>query len=122
MAAYSKPGDVLPAETIERLETLGRLPSTMQPDDPLTCLDRAFFLHTMPNSEIRNEWRQGIGAWDAVGKYLKFQPGLVRLAEDLVRQLLDVKWDEPVPLVCLIRAKLFEADLEVPRCAHPKDR
>jgi hypothetical protein len=79
---------------------LGLKPSTMVPNDPFGCIHRAYYLHMNPEIEdVHDDWRNGIGAWDEVGRYLKFQPGLVRMAEDLTRSLLDVKAGEQIPAV-----------------------
>lgn len=98
--AYSKPTDTLPADVIARMEELKLPPSTMSPDDPLGCVNRLYYAHMNPGEDdVHDDWRRGVGAWEEVGKYLKFQPGFERLAGDLLRGLMGVKEGIEVPPV-----------------------
>lgn len=75
-------------------------PSTMRPDDPLGCIHHAYSLHLQPeDQDIHDDWRGGVGAWAEAGKYMKFQPGLIRLAEDLLRFSLGLKVGDDIPPV-----------------------
>jgi hypothetical protein len=58
------------------------------------------------SSEVRDNDRSGIGAWEEVSRYLKFQPGLEVLALDLLRGLMGLGVRETVPPVSLNIAEL----------------
>lgn len=103
IAAYSKPGDRLPPSVLAKMKAHGLEPSQMKPDEQINCLDHAFALYVDPNSGHAAEWAAGEGVWKAVGRWVKFQPGLVRIAEDLLRHLFGIDWSQPVPPVSLIR-------------------
>lgn len=98
--SFSRPGDTLPPDSISRLEELDRAPSSMQPENQITCVDRTYFLHSDPEHyDVLDNWRDGVGVWKEVGKYIRFQPALERIAMDLLRFLMGLKWDEEVPPV-----------------------
>lgn len=68
------------------------------PRDRLACMDSTYYaLRDPERNDIGREWRQGIGAWQAVGQYMHFQPGLVRMARDLMREMWGLKWGDEVP-------------------------
>jgi hypothetical protein len=55
-------------------------------------------------SDLHDEWRRGRGTWDKVGRYMRFQPGLSRMAQDYAREMFGVGWDEEVPPVSVLSA------------------
>jgi hypothetical protein len=68
------------------------------PDPRLACLDLVYFYHVEPKRfGIIDEWRAGQGVWQAVGKHMRFQPGLVRLAEGYLRHAFGVAQGQPIP-------------------------
>ena len=40
-----------------------------------------------------------MGTWRAVGRYMRFQPGLVKMSEDYLRDVWGLGWDEDIPPV-----------------------
>lgn len=100
ISAFSDPTDTLPLSTIARLSELDMPPSDMAPDDPIGCVTELYYAHLHPETEdIQDDWRNGVGAWAEVGKYLKFQPGLERLARDLVGELMGIGAGKDIPPV-----------------------
>jgi hypothetical protein len=74
----------------------------MKPEDPLGCLHRAYFMHgAAGTADPGTDYKLGTGGWGEVGRYLKFQPGLHKLADDLLRYLLKVPPGQSVPPVSL---------------------
>lgn len=102
ISAFSTTTDNLPLSSLARISDLGLPTSTMSPDEPLGCVNRLYYAHMNAETEdVHDDWRNGVGAWDEVGRYLKFQPGVEILAQDLLRDLMDVKVNEEVPPVSL---------------------
>lgn len=72
----------------------------MSPDDPFGCINHLYFASLDPQKqEVRDDFRAGMGAWEEVGRYLKFQPGLEVLAQDLLRGLMGIGHGQEVPPV-----------------------
>lgn len=98
--AYTYTSDTIPSDSLTRAAELGLAKSTMSPDDPFGCVNRAYYACMHPeDSEVRDDYRSGTGAWEEVGKYLKFQPGLESLAMDLLSGLMGLSPGQEVPPV-----------------------
>ena len=70
----------------------------MLPDDQLACMDSTYYALVDPERyDLGDEWRSGMGTWSAVGRYMRFQPGLVRMARDLLRDIWGLGWGDDVP-------------------------
>jgi hypothetical protein len=88
----------IPEESLAMLDNLSLPHPEVQPDPHLFCVDTVYWQHIQPElSDLHTSWRQGAGVWQSVGQYLKFQPALVRLAEDYLRYLFGTLRDKPLP-------------------------
>jgi hypothetical protein len=110
---YSVPGARLPESTVARLHELGEV-TGISPDDQYTCLDRTYWMVDAPhNEDLHHQWRNGVGAWAAVGRHLKFQPGIHQIADDFLRDLMGLSWDAEIPPVSQSSLARLKADITV---------
>lgn len=89
----------IPEQSLEILKEYNFPVPVVQPSAQLACVDMLYFyMEQCRRWDSLEEWRSGTGAWAAVGKHMRFQPGLVGLAEDYLRHAFGVPAGEPIPL------------------------
>lgn len=87
-----------PEESLAILDSLSLPRPEMRPDPHLFCVDTVYWQHVQPElSDLHTSWRHGTGVWQSVGQYMRFQPALVRLADDYLRYLFGTPRDNPLP-------------------------
>ena len=92
----------LPLEIASRLKEKEWPTPERVPEQQLACLESTYWLISDPESnDLHDEWRKGKGTWETVGRAMRFQPGLRRMAEDYAREMFGVGWGEEVPPVRL---------------------
>lgn len=70
------------------------------PDNHVACVDLTLLMQVEPDRwDATGEWVSGDGAWQAVGRHLRFQPHLLDLAESYLRRVLEVAQGEEIPPV-----------------------
>ncbi|GFZ52406.1 hypothetical protein JCM24511_10179 [Saitozyma sp. JCM 24511] len=86
-------------ESLQTLDHNNRARPSVLPDPRLFCIDEVFWYIEQPQRWHRHaEWLSGTGGWAAVGKHLRFQPALVRLADDYLLHAFGLRPDETLPL------------------------
>jgi hypothetical protein len=75
-----------------------------KPEDHLACFDFPYYLVEQSHrfEMVLDEWGQGQGVWNRVGKHMRFEQGLVDLAQDLLRFTLRLKENEKIPPVSIL--------------------
>ena len=90
----------LPPSSAARLSEQGWPEPERLPDDQLACMESTYWLvEDAENISLHDEWREGKGTWDKVGRHMRFQPGLVRVAGDYLRDVWALGWEEEIPNV-----------------------
>lgn len=71
----------------------------LRPDERLTCVDRMYYMTSgVEVFEWRFSWSP---AWNAVGKHVKFNQGLIERSEGYLRRAFGLGAVEPIPPVSL---------------------
>lgn len=97
-ADFFKAPDVNHPETLARLAELERPMPDILPTDKLVAVDSVYWCRTDPERRnLHAEWHQGEGAWLNVGIHMRWQPGLVRLADDFLRHMFDLGARDELP-------------------------
>jgi hypothetical protein len=98
LSEFAVDGHGGPQESLELLDELNKTRPSVVPDPQLFCLDVVFWYAEQPKRwDFHTEWREGSGVWAAVGRHARFQPALVRLADDYLRHALGVSQDQAIP-------------------------
>lgn len=72
----------------------------MVPDNHVACLDVTMFMMVEPERwDVTGEWVAGDGAWQAVGRHMRFQPFWLNLAEVYLRRTFGVAEGDAIPPV-----------------------
>ena len=96
----------LPWDSSNRLEELNMTIPPVLPSNRLACSDSVYYGKDYPFwDRAGSEWREGRGAWQAIGQHMHFQPGLIRMADDMLRHMWDLAWDEEVPLYMAVHIR-----------------
>jgi hypothetical protein len=70
------------------------------PENHLACVDFAYYLVDRPAAyDVREEYRQGYGAWAHVGQFMRYRQEWLDLAESYLREIFSVKENEEIPPV-----------------------
>lgn len=88
-------------DSYELLEPYGFSAPKVMPDNHVACTDLMYYYyqHVTVHVDILDELRRGEGIWNRVGRHMRFQPGLVGLADNFLRRLLAVRPDDQIPPV-----------------------
>lgn len=74
------------------------------PDAHVACIDTTFgFVEQINRYDVGGEYRSGTGAWAAVGNRMRFSPGIERIGEMYLREILGVRGDVPPFIAVHIR-------------------
>jgi hypothetical protein len=72
----------------------------MVPDNHVACVDVTMFMLVEPERwDVTHEWVAGDGAWQAVGRHMRFQPHWLNLAEVYLRRTFGVAEGDAIPPV-----------------------
>ncbi|KAJ7283995.1 hypothetical protein C8J57DRAFT_751130 [Mycena rebaudengoi] len=66
----------------------------LPPDDHMLCFDNLYYVSAFSIYEFEHDFGP---AWRFVGRYMHWTPKIQQLANDYVRQTLDVATDQPLP-------------------------
>lgn len=84
-----------------RMKEIGKTYPSNMPENQLACVDQVYWCYTHPlRRDLHGEWHAGDGVWSNIGVHMRFQPGLVRLAQDYLRHLFGISLahpDAPLP-------------------------
>jgi hypothetical protein len=98
LSEFARDASGAPQESLHLLDELNRTHPSVLPDPQLFCLDVVFWYAEQPRRwDFHTEWREGAGVWAAVGRHARFQPGLVRIADDYLRHAFGVSRQQAVP-------------------------
>ena len=65
-----------------------------------------YWAHMDPaRRNLHGDWHYGEGAWLNVGVHMRWQPGLVKLADDMLRDLFGLWWNEEIPTYMAIHIR-----------------
>jgi hypothetical protein len=98
VSSFMRDPPAVPEESLQTLDRLHRHRPSVLPDPRLFCIDEVFWYIDQPLRWHRHaEWVSGSGAWAAVGKYVRYQPALVRLADEYLLHACGMGPDQPLP-------------------------
>lgn len=107
LAALIAPGKpyVRPETSTELLTTFHMPEPKVDPEDQIACVDNTFGLASTPSYS----WDELIynvpsGAWDAVGRHLRWTPLVMTRAEEALRHMFEIGPHEPIPPVSACEA------------------
>ena len=90
----------VPPGSRELLELHSFAEPDVLPEDHVACIDSLYWVMEDPDrGNLHLEMQGGTGMWGLVGKYMRFQPGLVKLAGDYLLHAFDLPPGSPVPQV-----------------------
>jgi hypothetical protein len=93
--------EAIPAESIELLKNRALPVPSHGPSDRLAAVDMVYhFLERPSKIGLLSEWSEGLGTWATVGKHMRFQPGVVKLAESYLRMVFGLSEGASIPPVC----------------------
>lgn len=85
-------------ETSDRLKAIDKVLPPNLPEDQFQCIDSVYWCHTDPERrDLHGEWHLGDGAWNNVGTHMRWQPGLIQLADDYLRHAFGLPANAPLP-------------------------
>ncbi|GFZ47020.1 hypothetical protein JCM24511_04246 [Saitozyma sp. JCM 24511] len=98
LARFARDANGVPQESFQALDQLNLPRPSLLPDPELFCIDDLFWYSEQPQRwDFHTEWRVGSGAWAIVGKYLRFQPALVGLADRYLRHAFGLQTRQALP-------------------------
>lgn len=88
----------VPEESLEMLDALGTPRPELLPDPHLFCTDDMFWYRRESDlRDVGQTWNAGEGVWAAIGRHMRFQPSLVRLADDYLRHVFGLQAGDDLP-------------------------
>ncbi|RSH89149.1 hypothetical protein EHS25_002815 [Saitozyma podzolica] len=98
LSRFARDANGVPQESFEALDQLNIPRPSLLPDPELFCIDDLFWYSEQPQWwDFHTEWRLGTGAWAIAGKYLRFQPALVGLADRYLRNAIGLQPHQTLP-------------------------
>lgn len=98
ISSFMRDAQAVPEESLQTLDQLDRQRPSVLPDPRLFCIDEVFWYIDQPQRWHRHaEWHSGSGAWAAVGKHVRYQPALVRLADEYLLHAFGMGSDQSLP-------------------------
>ena len=86
---------ILPPTSLEILKNNSWPIPNPKPDDHVACVDMLFyFVEQTHRYDMNREYTFGQGAWNRVGKHMKWQPGLKELSNRYLRMVFGLKDDD----------------------------
>jgi hypothetical protein len=73
------------------------------PENHVGCLGNTYFMLEQGDRwGIRDEFREGQGVWNSVGKHMRFQPGIQELRDLYIKQIFGLKYRDNIPGVSIL--------------------
>ncbi|RSH80169.1 hypothetical protein EHS25_007274 [Saitozyma podzolica] len=88
----------VPEESLQMLGTLSVPNPEVLPDPQVFCVDNIYWELEQPERwDLHAEWREGGGVWGTIARHMRFQPALIRLADDYLRYTFGLGPGQEVP-------------------------
>lgn len=98
--------DPKPPSSLETLQHFNFAEPNLLPEDRIACVEATYWMYDQNERWDRHitEWIEGLGTWAMVGRFMRYQPGIVNLAEEYIRITLGLK---PLSEIPPVRARLI---------------